>query len=401
MAGKTFSRFLLLLAMMPAQLLCEPDAGRDAEENFAVELTAETFEVAIKGNNHFVMFFAPWCGHCKRLHPLWEQLAELLNVKDEPRVVIAKVDCTQQKALCGEYEISGYPTLLFFKVGEKEGVKFKGARDMPTLTEFINQQLNDEQTNEIPTKEKTEGEPTADPHRMLELTEENFARHVSSGNHFVKFYAPWCSHCQRLAPTWEQLSETLRADNKVSISKVDCTVYRPLCQDFEVKGYPTLLWIEDGKKIEKYSGGRDLDTLKSYVDKMLGNAAEAQGAPKAEPEPDKLKALQLNGENFSSTIESGVNFVKFYAPWCGHCRNLSPTWDQLAEKFHASGKAVKIAKVDCTASESKVLCAEQQVEGYPTLFAYKSGQKLPEYDGGRSLDSLEGYVNQLMGHDEL
>lgn len=84
----------------------------------------------------------------------------------------------------------------------------------------------------------------------MELTEDTFDKHVSTGYHFVKFYAPWCGHCQKLAPTWEELANSLRNDNYVSISKVDCTQHRSVCGQFDIKGYPTLLWIEDGKKVK-------------------------------------------------------------------------------------------------------------------------------------------------------
>ncbi|XP_055844430.1 thioredoxin domain-containing protein 5 homolog [Episyrphus balteatus] len=386
-------------------LLCPAIVFADSEENFAIALSPETFDNAIKENNHFIMFFAPWCGHCKRLHPLWEQLAEMMNVKEDAKVIIAKVDCTEHQKLCAQNEVTGYPTLRFFKLGETESVKFKGSRDMPAMTEFIQQQLGSE--NEIPTEDDSENEIEQDApsaKKLVELTENNFASHVSSGNHFVKFYAPWCSHCQRLAPVWDELANSLKDETSVSIAKIDCTLYRPICQDFEVKSYPILLWIEDGKKIEKYSGSRSLGDFQAYVKKMLGGSAkknEVDDSGADEKDEDPTGVVQLSGEAFENTVKNGITFVKFYAPWCGHCQKLSPVWDQLAAKTHSKNLGIKIAKVDCTQSENKELCQEQQVEGYPTLFAYKNGDKLSEYEGGRSLEDLNNYIVKLVGHDEL
>ena len=70
----------------------------------------------------------------------------------------------------------------------------------------------------------------------------------------------------------------------------------------------------------------------------------------------------LNKDNFENIIKDGIIFIKFFAPWCGHCKRLAPTWEELATKF--SGNAnVKIAKVDCTADDNsnKDLCNDQGV----------------------------------------
>ena len=61
-------------------------------------------------------------------------------------------------------------------------------------------------------------------------------------------------------------------------------------------------------------------------------------------------------------------FIKFFAPWCGHCKKLTPTWQELHEKY---GNEVNIAKVDCTSEDSQLLCAQFGIRGYPTLMFLK------------------------------
>ena len=79
---------------------------------------------------------------------------------------------------------------------------------------------------------------------------------------------------------------------------------------------------------------------------------------------------------------------------------MAPIWDELATKF-VGNKNVKIAKVDCSESDNKELCSNQEVEGFPTLFIYKNGEKLSEYLGDRSLSDLHSFITKHMGHDEL
>lgn len=388
-----FSHFLFVV--FAATVLCT-DKDSDAGSNFAIELNANNFKDAIAEKNHFVMFYAPWCGHSRKLFPIWEQLAETFNLRTDPRVVIAKVDCTENHELCVQNVVTGYPTLKFFKPNVEESTKFKGTRDLQTITNFINELLGDGKPSaDEESEECNDGEAV---HLPIELTEQTFDKHVASGRHFVKFFAPWCTYCRAMEPAWNELAQSIGKDSAVSISQLDCTKHRTICQNFEVKGYPTLLWIENGQKVEKYSGGRSLDDFKAYVNKMVGPF------PKQTPKPsqsDSTSVVILSSDNFKKVIEKGVTFVKFYAPWCGHCQKMSPIWEELAIKLIGK-QNVKIAKVDCTLPANKELCMNQQVEGFPTLYIYNNGEKVIEYNGNRQLsDMYEFVLRHAAKHDEL
>ncbi|XP_058820721.1 thioredoxin domain-containing protein 5 homolog [Topomyia yanbarensis] len=393
--------FTLSRILVVAPLLLLAAVAQAHEDTQSVLLTKDNFQSELDGSNYFVMFFAPWCGHCKKLAPTWSKLAESKSLP----VKIGRVDCTNDGDICSEQDVTGYPTLKFFKASE-DAVKYRGARDLDAFTAFLREQLGLE--GEDDDDEESESNSVAEPPKpvspLVELSDDTFAKHISSGKHFVKFFAPWCGHCNKLAPTWEELARTLEHDTSISISKIDCTQYRPICTDFEVKGYPTLLWIEDGKKIEKYSGSRTHEDLKAYVSKMAGGLSlgEASAEKVDGTEKDNTSiVLQLSEVDFQHAIGKGVTFVKFYAPWCGHCMRLAPTWEQLAEKFVGSD-TVKIAKVDCTLEVNKELCGEQEVNGYPVMFIYRNGDKLSEYNGNRSLEDLHDFVTRHLGeHDEL
>lgn len=99
-------------------------------------------------------------------------------------------------------------------------------------------------------------------------------------------------------------------------------------------------------------------------------------------------------------VKSDSNESVFGCFRCGHCKRLAPTWEDLGKKFQSNDN-VRIVKVDCTLDVNKQLCNEQEVDGFPTLFLYKNGQKLSEYRGSRTLEDLFDFVNKHFEHDEL
>jgi protein disulfide-isomerase A6 len=103
----------------------------------AVELTEDTFDAAVEGKNAFVKFFAPWCGHCKSMAPAWAQLGD--EYAGSKSVVIADVDCTVQQKLCETHGVSGYPTIKYWKTGEK--FDYNGGRDLESLKRHVSENL--------------------------------------------------------------------------------------------------------------------------------------------------------------------------------------------------------------------------------------------------------------------
>ncbi|CAG2247299.1 ERP46 [Mytilus edulis] len=200
-----------------------------------------------------------------------------------------------------------------------------------------------------------------------------------------------CGHCKRLAPTWEDLSKKYADIDSVQIAKVDCTLHKELCQERKVRGYPTLIVYKNGEMKEEYSGGRDLPSLETFLDRFVFTGDMKEEIPSEIVEEFNSPVLDLDTASFQPTISEGVTFVKFFAPWCGHCKSLAPTWEDLSKRFEGE-KTVKIAKVDCTVY--KDICQANQVRGYPTLLMFKDGEKKEEYGGGRDLDSLSSFVEK-------
>ncbi|XP_041468662.1 thioredoxin domain-containing protein 5-like [Lytechinus variegatus] len=395
---------IIVLVTIGLNLVHGEEEGSSSERNY----DTSTFKEEIGKKDHFVKFFAPWCGHCRKLAPVWTQLSEKYNTAEDSIVTIAKVDCTVETSLCSDHGVTGYPTLKLYKK-DKEPLKYKGKRDLATLEKYIEDELNPQEPG-VP-------QPPEAKNGLYELTVATFKDHVSKGHHFIKFYAPWCGHCKRLAPTWEQLAQGFQHSDFVKIAKVDCTAHRSVCEQYGIKGYPTLKFFKDGEAVDSYNGGRDHVALKEYVSKMTktpnqertaplpGSEDAIKPVPVKEQPPEEQRAVEskvavLSTNNFLTQTAKGTSFVKFYAPWCPHCEKLSPIWDQLAEKFD-SRKDVTIAKVDCTKETEKPLCQKHDIRGYPTLLLFKDGEFVEKHSGTRTLDALENYVRTKLPKEEL
>lgn len=108
--------------------------------------------------------------------------------------------------------------------------------------------------------------------------------------------------------------------------------------------------------------------------------------------------LDLIPENFDHVVlNSGKPaLVEFFAPWCGHCKNLAPVWEELAQKFSFAEDKVSIAKVD--ADENKELGRRFGVQGFPTLKWFDGKSDTPtDYNGGRDLESLSAFIVEKTG----
>ena len=89
----------------------------------------------------FVKFFAPWCGHCKKMRPDWDKLADEFP-KAHDNVVIADVDCTVEKDLCSKYNVEGFPTLKYFMPNSEDGDDYSGNdRSLKGLTDWAEDKL--------------------------------------------------------------------------------------------------------------------------------------------------------------------------------------------------------------------------------------------------------------------
>jgi protein disulfide isomerase len=98
-------------------------------------VVGEEFDKIVKDptKDVLIMFYAPWCGHCKKLKPVWEELGKEFEGKED--IVIAKFDATLNEV--DGLHIKSYPTLKFYPKDNKAGVDVKTGRTLPDLKKYL------------------------------------------------------------------------------------------------------------------------------------------------------------------------------------------------------------------------------------------------------------------------
>ncbi|KAF5387700.1 hypothetical protein D9615_000009 [Tricholomella constricta] len=251
---------------------------------------------------------------------------------------------------------------------------------------------------------------TALPVHGTDLTPDNFKTLTADGFWFIEYFSPYCSHCREFEPTWKKLvEETEHTTPSVKLAQVDCAVHGgtsspvstialvaaylspiDLCAEKGVKAYPTMRMYRNGQDLEKYTGHRTLPDLHAFIKRHV-DAVAPPPPKKSEIPPVNIngEVLQLTDSTFAANLAKGPMFVKFFAPWCGHCKKLAPVWRQLAT--HMKGK-LNVAEVDC--EEHGALCKANDVTGYPTLVYITKGGLKSDYNGGRKLEQLKAFADK-------
>lgn len=252
---------------------------------------------------------------------------------------------------------------------------------------------------------------------------------------FIKYYSPYCKHCQLLAPVWDSLSIEKKNDYpELNFGAVNCIADGDLCNNLEIKAYPVMQWylllkilvidtrrFVDGVKTHEYGVrlDRDFAAIAEFIDARMAPAEattslDVSAAPT--PPPPKLKTPPIAGpapnpdgvsipltfaafSKFITPLNSrsiGAGwFIKFYVPWCSHCQQMAPAWTELAREM--KGK-LNIAEVNCEV-ENK-LCKDIKLRGYPTLLFFKGGERV-EYDGLRGLGDLVSFAQKAVSYVPL
>jgi len=260
-------------------------------ENGVYILNPTNFEGFVKSQELvMVEFYAPWCGHCKKLAPEYDAAA--FELKQAGSVgVLAKIDANEHQESGNKYGVQGFPTLKIFKKGVDEPIDYEGARSTFEIVEKM-KELSD--SNWAPPKSE-----------VIELTTDNFEEIVNNQPMMlVEFFAPWCGHCKKLKPEFEKAAQQLKPEG-ILLATVDATVEKDLAKRFDVTGYPSLKIFRNGK-VSEFKGGRTAPDIVSTmkVEKNPHTVEITASSQKREAEkPTTIKVIGLFPGSNKDSIE--------------------------------------------------------------------------------------------------
>lgn len=170
--------------------------------------------------------------------------------------------------------------------------------------------------------------------KSISFTAESFQTQVTMSQDpwFIKFYAPWCGHCQAMAPNWVQLAKEMK--RRLNIGEVNCDVETRLCKDVRLRGYPTILFFRGGERVE-YDGLRGLGDFVSYANKAidLGQGVKDVDAAEFKEMEEKEEVIFVYFYDHATTSEDFAALERLTLSLIGHAKLVKTNSAILADRF--------------------------------------------------------------------
>lgn len=228
---------------------------------------------------------------------------------------------------------------------------------------------------------------------VVNLSPSTFSERVLKGDEVwvVEFYAPWCGHCKNLVPEYKKAATALKGI--VKVGAIDLDEHKGFGGQYGVKGFPTIkIFGADKTNPISFQGQRNAKGIAEAAMKAVQSAVNAKLGVKQSSggggSGGKGAVVELTDSNFDKTVleSDEMWLVEFFAPWCGHCKNLEPHWAEAARKLE--GK-VKLGALDATVHNAKA--SQYGIQGFPTIKMFYKGE-VSEYDGGRTAGDIVSWA---------
>jgi len=323
--NKTLNIIIALICLISG-IAAQDEAYEEANKQLNF-LNSENFKSSISNGIWIVFFGATWCPHCRRLTPDWlifQKEAAEKELETKFDLHIAKVECTESEDVCKDQNLQGYPTIYLFNNGERKEeaeerspeylMKF-AQKAIDTYYEenlkygykrLSNEKLTAELSKVVPLEVSKKSGSINPEGKIVHLTKDTFQSAIDNGTWFIMFHAPWCGHCRKFGPTWEEFAGKMK--NKMNIGKVDCTAYGAICNKYRVTGYPTLKIINQ-HEINDFRGIRRIEDLESFVEGYISSSISVS---KAETIRESMKTNEVLFFLYYNYAEPNVDEIKLF-----------------------------------------------------------------------------------------
>lgn len=296
----------------------------------------------------------------------------------------ASLNCVAFADLCEKHNVTAYPQTVLYKDGKPEEV-LKGGKDLPALSKVVEEALEKTKPGtrpksiDLPQPGDTESpafkqrqaskkdgkgadpsqnakaaaatkaaaghravskkpkKPTTTPNPngiSVALNADSFQTRVTMTQEpwFIKFYAPWCHHCQAMAPNWEQLAKEMKG--KLNIGEVNCDANARLCKDAKLRGYPTILFFKGGERVE-YDGLRGLGDFLHYAEKAIDIAGGVQDVDAASLQEleEKEEVIFIYFYDHATTSEDFLALERLPMSLIGRAKLVKTQDEELYKRF--------------------------------------------------------------------
>jgi len=225
---------------------------------------------------------------------------------------------------------------------------------------------------------------------------ENFQKYLDRG-----FPLVWMFIDEQSEKTGQYIKDMTTAakefKGKLSIVKLDGIKWAEHAKHFGIpSGHLPGIVAEDREEGKNYvydvvkdvTSANLIEYLNAFIKGELSATLKSQEPPEKNDEPVTV----VVGKTFEDIVMKNDKdvFVEFYAPWCGHCKNLAPRWEELGKEFKDNDKIV-IAKVDATENDTPA-----KIQGFPSLILYPAGDKSNpvQYEGERTTKAMGDWLRK-------
>uniref|UniRef100_A0A804MUL1 Protein disulfide-isomerase n=1 Tax=Zea mays TaxID=4577 RepID=A0A804MUL1_MAIZE len=138
---------------------------------------------------------------------------------------------------------------------------------------------------------------------------------------------------------------------------------------------------------------------KAWISLLLALAAVLSARAEEPAAAEAEAVLTLDVDSFDEAVaKHPFMVVEFYAPWCGHCKNLAPEYENAAKELSKHDPPIVLAKVDANEEKNRPLATKYEIQGFPTLKIFRNqGKNIQEYKGPREADGIVDYLKKQVG----